>query len=398
MDTNVMSAFDVLAETMRDTGYAESTITRYRRLFAGLDRFTDGGGYTGEAGRRFVASFRRDGAPHDYAYRKAKERAVALMEGYLSAGRFDLAPRCAKAPKARPQEERLGASLSSFEADVAERGLAPGVVYNYTDMARLFLLFAEESGATEATSIAAAHVLGFVARMREVRSGTETIYIASFLRPYLRFLCRDDLVGALALTASPRKHLIVEVLSDEDEEAIARACCNRLVGARDAAVTLLALTTGLRAGDIINMRMGDICWRSMAISMIQHKTGNPVKLPLQPAVADAIGEYVLEERPDTGDDHLFLQSRAPYAPLGSSGSVYLITRKAMSVAGVDGGGTRLLRHNAATKMLRAGVSHPIISAVLGHADPDSTSKYMELDSEPMRSCVLPLPEEVRSWL
>jgi hypothetical protein len=45
-------------------------------------------------------------------------------------------------------------------------------------------------------------------------------------------------------------------------------------------------------------------------------------------------------------------------------------------------------------MLRAEVELPTISAVLGHADPDSANSYLELDVEPMRHCVLPLPKGV----
>jgi len=54
----------------------------------------------------------------------------------------------------------------------------------------------------------------------------------------------------------------------------------------------------------------------------------------------------------------------------------------------------LLRHNAASRMLRSHAGLPVISAVLGHADPDTTNGYMEADAERMRACVLPLPKGV----
>jgi site-specific recombinase XerD len=43
-------------------------------------------------------------------------------------------------------------------------------------------------------------------------------------------------------------------------------------------------------------------------------------------------------------------------------------------------------------MLRSGASSPVISAVLGHADPTTTGTYMEMDAPHMRSCVLALPK------
>ena len=56
------------------------------------------------------------------------------------------------------------------------------------------------------------------------------------------------------------------------------------------------------------------------------------------------------------------------------------------------GGSRLLRRNAATRMLEAATPLPTISAVLGHDDPDSTRVYMATHRGGMLACVLPVPE------
>lgn len=55
-------------------------------------------------------------------------------------------------------------------------------------------------------------------------------------------------------------------------------------------------------------------------------------------------------------------------------------------------GTQFLRHNAASRMLRAQVPLPTISAVLGHADPESTNQYMSVDQDRLLQCVLEVPE------
>ena len=59
-------------------------------------------------------------------------------------------------------------------------------------------------------------------------------------------------------------------------------------------------------------------------------------------------------------------------------------------------GTRLLRHNAATRLLRASVPLPTISAVLGHASPESTDLYLSVDQDRLLECVLDVPEGTRS--
>ena len=73
-----------------------------------------------------------------------------------------------------------------------------------------------------------------------------------------------------------------------------------MVSARDAAITLLALTTGLRACDLVALRLVDIDWRAGTIGIVQQKTGNPLTLPLAPLVIAKLADYVLHERPSLG--------------------------------------------------------------------------------------------------
>ena len=112
-----------------------------------------------------------------------------------------------------------------------------------------------------------------------------------------------------------RSHGILPVLTDQDQAKVVHACISGMVSARDAAITLLALTTGLRACDIVGLRLGDIDWRAGTIGIVQQKTGNPLTLPLPALVTARLADYVLSERPSSGDDHVFLRLKAPHARL-----------------------------------------------------------------------------------
>jgi len=107
---------------------------------------------------------------------------------------------------------------------------------------------------------------------------------------------------------------------------------------------------------------------------------------------------VLNERPHSGDDHVFLRSVAPHTGLADHAAIYRVTAETFRKAGVADvrAGTRLLRHSAASRLLRAAVPLPTISAVLGHASPESTNTYLSVDEERLLECVLPLPEGARS--
>ena len=159
-------------------------------------------------------------------------------------------------------------------------------------------------------------------------------WLVSNFRPFLKFTGRSDLVDALNLAGVKRSHAIIPVLGDADEELVVKACASGAVSARDAAITLLALTTGLRSCDIVGMRTGDIDWRGRTIGIAQQKTGNPLTLPLPALVAAKLADYVLGERPCSGDDHLFLRSVAPHTRLTDHASVHRVTVTTFQKAGV----------------------------------------------------------------
>ena len=61
---------------------------------------------------------------------------------------------------------------------------------------------------------------------------------------------------------------------------VVRACARGASARGTRRSRLLALTTGLRACDIIALRLADVDWRGQAIAIVQQKTGNPLTLPL----------------------------------------------------------------------------------------------------------------------
>jgi integrase len=148
----------------------------------------------------------------------------------------------------------------------------------------------------------------------------------------------------------------------------------------------------------VALRMGDVDWRGHTIGLVQQKTGNPLTLPLPALLLGKLASYVLDERPSSGDDHLFLRSVAPHTRLADHATVHRVTVETFRKAGVSKvkAGTRLLRHNAASRLLAAAVPLPTIAAVLGHASQESTNLYMSVDRRRLLDCVLPVPEAVRS--
>jgi integrase len=384
---------------MRTANYMESTIGMYKRYFKGINDLSTDGIYNVELGLAYASvEINQKGKPYSLGVKVFRKRVIRIFDTYLLTGVVDLALVRNSPAQPMPNSQELIEVLEDYASENKSRGLAVGTCDYYWRLAREYALFLESGKQAKGIGDAdAASVLAFMSNITAKWHGTSSYHIASNFRPFLRFLKRDDLVDALKMVGTKRTHNIVSAIADDAEDAVADACCRGLVPARDAAITLLALTTGMRACDIINLRIGDLNWRKMAISTVQQKTHNPLVVPMVAAVAETMARYILDVRPNIDDDHVFLRSIAPYTALRDHASVYEITRRVFASAGIKGvAGSRQLRHNAASKMLRSGTQLTVIAALLGHADPDSSEAYMEADTEHMRACVLPLPKGARA--
>ena len=401
MDTTVEQLGGVVIDAIRAAGYSESTIGQYEKTIRYLKGFVADRGevvYAPSLGAEFAAMTTsprtgRFSAQRRFDYR----RLVTLFDGLLDTGVVDLSMRRRGGGGPRPVSSEFTALDAAWEADMDARGLAPATRAAYGRVARGYLVFLESRGASDLEDADGASVLAFLESLSGRWAASSLFWVVSNFRPFLRFTGRTDLVEAAGLAGVKRSHRILPVLGDDVQARVVDACTSGMVSARDAAITLLALTTGLRACDIVGLRLGDVDWREGTIGIVQQKTRNPLTLPLASLVTAKLADYVLHERPSSGDDHVFLRCKAPHTKLADHASIYRVTATTFHTAGVTDlkVGTSVLRHSAASRLLRAAVPLPTISAVLGHASPESTNLYLSVDQEHLLECVLPVPAGAR---
>lgn len=220
--------------------------------------------------------------------------------------------------------------------------------------------------------------------------------VATVARAFLRYLavegrCRPGLDAAILPVASWSLASLPRYVSAEVVQRIIDACdSDRPDGARDRAILLLLARLGLRGGDIVRMPLSDIDWADARVR-VAGKGRREVQLPLPQEVGDAILAYLRDRRSVVACDRVFLRSRAPWRPLAESSCVSAIVRRAMDRAGVSAPthGAHLLRHSAATAMLREGISLPSIGIVLRHRSVETTAHYAKVDVELLRSVAQP---------
>ena len=153
---------------------------------------------------------------------------------------------------------------------------------------------------------------------------------------------------------------------------------------------LLLVRLGLRAGDIVHLRHVDIDWENGALQLTG-KGRRQSALSLPQDVGDAILNYVEHWRPNVRNEHVFLRVNAPFVPLAGSSAVSSLVNRAARRARLSARriGAHILRHTAASLMLRKGASLQTIGDLLRHQSIDTTV-YLHLSERHLSATGSPL--------
>ena len=223
--------------------------------------------------------------------------------------------------------------------------------------------------------------------------------LTTSLRAFLRYLavegrCRAGLADVVPGYAHWRLADLPRYLATEQVNRLIAACDGEVIARRrDRAIVLLLARLGLRAGDVAQLRLDDVEWETGSLR-VSGKSRYEVRLPLPQDVGDAIAAY-LTCRPSTcPSDHVFLRNIAPFRPFRKGDGISSVVKRLMQRAGIVAPvkGAHVLRHTAATEMLRHGVPLEKIGLVLRHRGIDTTAYYAKADVTLLKQIAQPWPE------
>lgn len=278
-----------------------------------------------------------------------------------------------------------------------DRCLSAATIRGLTDFARAFATSRFDAESPAWDELTASGIADFVRQeSRRWSIGYSKCKVYG-LRSFLRFLhVRGDISRNLAdcvpAVAGWRLAWLPRALEPAQVDRLFRSADRRsIVGLRDAAIVRLMVRLGLRVGEVTALTLNDIDWRRGEIA-IHGKGTRESRMPLPQDVGEALAAY-LRCRPSYAIGRkLFLRSRAPYRGL-EPGGVIGAARHALRRAGI-GGGAHMLRHTAATQMLRRGASLSEIAHVLRHRHVDTTAIYAKVDHATLRTLAQSWPEGV----
>jgi integrase/recombinase XerD len=166
--------------------------------------------------------------------------------------------------------------------------------------------------------------------------------VSQCLRSFLRYLHAEGVVAKdLSSTVSGpimyRFDDIPRAFTEEQVKALLDTTRQDKtpIGLRDHAILMLLATYGLRAGEVVRLRLDDIDWRAEKLRVQQSKTGGESSLPLLPTVGEALLNYLRRGRPPTEVREVFLRVRAPHGALPWGGSLHTIIQRRLKQAGIQ---------------------------------------------------------------
>ncbi len=151
------------------------------------------------------------------------------------------------------------------------------------------------------------------------------------------------------------------------------------------AMIALLLFAGLRRSEVAAITLDDLDMESAQL-LVRGKGAKQRVVPLTPLVVEAIREY-LACRPRTESSHLFV-SRVGGHPLHArvAGRMLqcVLQRAGLGEEGIT---PHQLRHTFATHLIRSGVDVRTVQELLGHADLQTTARYLHSDTRTKQAAV-----------
>lgn len=276
----------------------------------------------------------------------------------------------------RPLPPDRAQQLATVEQELKLRQYSPRTQRAYLKLLRRFLR-AVPPGDIRAEAVRE-YVVGFVDR------GVSVGYHGQLVAA-VRFFCEHVLRNrplAAALPSPKRPRALPGVLSVQEVRRLFAALTNP----KHRIMALLLYSSGLRVGELVRLRVGDLDVDRRLIRVRRGKGGKDRYTLYSEAAADAVAHYRALYRPQ---HYLFAGSRHD-RPISAR-----TVQKVMSVAAARAGLEKritphTLRHSFATHLLEQGVDLRHIQELLGHASPATTQIYTHVSRRDLLQIRSPL--------
>lgn len=267
--------------------------------------------------------------------------------------------------------------VPSWQLSLRAQNKSPRTLTTYTAGVESFLSWCERTGTpAELTKPA---VQGWISDL--MAGGAQATTATTWLGGVKRFAAWLAEEGEI--TTNPIERLsppkidtkITPALTDDQLSALIKACQGKsFVDRRDEALVRLMAETGMRAGEVIDLKVADVDIARGLVTVTRGKGAKGRIAPFGPKTGVALDRYIRLRRQHTEPDNPQLFVGAHIRTFSYWGLARTLRQRAQD-AGIAGFHLHLLRHTAATRWLAAGGSEGGLMAVAGWSSREMLDRY-----------------------
>ncbi|TJY31723.1 tyrosine-type recombinase/integrase [Pontimicrobium aquaticum] len=313
-----------------------------------------------------------------------------VFKGHAQINRSKLFKKPIPIPNTFPAKQKRNLSdkqrlfLNTFYKYLKGKRYSKSTVETYSFFIADFIEFNHNKGLNLLTNRDVELYIESVFIKRNYSISTQRQFISA-VKQFIIFYPETN-ISNLALSRPKKSKKLPTVLSPE--EVIAIIQCTRNLKHR-AIITLL-YSAGLRIGEILNLKLGDINLKRKQIHIKRAKGRKDRYATLAESFIPLLKNYVITYKPK----YFFVEgvSGKPY----SSSSIRKVLSRSCKAAGIHKHVTpHTLRHSYATHLLENGVGLRHIQELLGHAKPETTMIYTHVARKDLMDITSPLDTAVK---
>jgi integrase/recombinase XerD len=262
--------------------------------------------------------------------------------------------------------------------DMQVRNLSPHTIYTYTWHVAKFADFWHQSP----DRLSAEHIRRYLLHMKERGVSPGTMRVCGFA---LRFAYRVTLQKRWVLDDVPttkREKKLPAVLSRDEILRLIAVIRN----IKHRAIVTTAYAAGLRVSEVTRLQIDDIDSVRMLIRVRRGKGQKERFVPLSPTVLELLRAYWTVARPRPW---LFPGAKGD-RPLAARSMGDVIIRARRRAGLHDRVTMHTLRHSFATHLLDAGTNLRVIQVLLGHAQINTTARYLHVAESTLHAAKSPI--------
>lgn len=295
------------------------------------------------------------------------------------------------------KQETMNELIAAFLDYLTGAGYSPMTVTSYRETLVYWRKYLAEKRLSRPDQITAQVAAGFQAWLyvRKSRFGklltlSSQIRALNAVRMLFRFLVKtgralNDFSSVLRLPKAP-ENLPANLLTPRQaRKLLAQPDTATVVGFRDRTIFEVLYATGLRARELLGLKVTDVNLAEGTLWVRQGKGRRDRVLPLGESACRYLAEYIKNVQPILARgrtvEHLFLNSYGK--PLGMPGlcsKMHIYTQRAgiHPAPGSKPVTVHAFRHTLATEMLKRGADLRHIQEMLGHLRLYTTQRYLHL--------------------